>query len=270
MKKTIFAGIVGLALALSGCAGSGGDNEVKIATVPTPHGEILDYLQESGQIGDIKIDQVSIISGEEANLATANGDVAANFFQHKPYLEDWQHQVGNTSLVSIGDVHVEPLTLYSKKYDSFADIPDGAKLVLPLSSTNFGRALLLLDREGVIKLDPAATELSQIKVEDIRENPKQLQFTRVDDMLSPRTVEDKDVAGAIISGSYALQSGLTFDDALLIESAENNPFANIFVTTKDQQDDEDLQKINDALRSQQTARWIAEKYGKSVLPVTAP
>lgn len=271
-KKKLAAvlAVIALVFGTAACtsANSKDANVLKVASVPTPHNEILDYLQESGQIGDLKIEQVNVSSGETANQGTREGSVDANYFQHLPYLKDWQKQVGDNSLVSVADAHVEPLALYSTKIHNKNDIPDGAQIALPQSDTNFARGLLLLEKGGVIKLDAKPEDLSQIHETDIIDNPKHLVFKRVDDILAPKALDDKNVTGAIISGSYAMGTGLSIaNNGVVAESAKDNPYANVFVTTNKKKDDPRIKKVADALTSKQTADWIKAKYGDSVVPV---
>lgn len=243
------------------------DEPLSVAASASPHREILQWIDE--QDDSLELD-ISVISDDAAgNGAVANGSADANFYQHLPYLRDWEDQTGQ-HLVSVADVHIEPMSMYSEKISDAADIPDGATITVPSSPSNLARALLLLADHELIELDaeldPQA--VTSIDLTRVSANPRNLNFVPVDDVLVIRSIRDADVYGAIASTNYALEAGYDpINDAVITESPENNPYTNIFVASEATKDDPRVQAVAQHLTSPETAQWIKEKYGNAVVPV---
>ncbi|WOP19237.1 MetQ/NlpA family ABC transporter substrate-binding protein [Raineyella sp. LH-20] len=268
---TLAAAVAALALSTVGLAGcAAGQETLKISADATPHAEILQYVQDSGQLKDTKI-QIETISGEvDPNQLLEAGDVSANFFQHKPYLDDWQAQHKTNNLVSVASTHLEPMSIYSHKYTAVADIPAGSTVAVPKDPTNYARALYVLQTAGLLTMKQPATEanMSTITEADIASNAKQLKFVELDRPQLPRTLDDPQVAASVINSNYAIEAGLTpSKDGLVTEPVANNPYANILVTTTAKQNDPGMKELAAALESPQTAAWIKQKYGDSIVPV---
>jgi D-methionine transport system substrate-binding protein len=227
MKYAAFK-LAGVALSLSLAWGTAQAEALRIAADPVPHAEILNYVKKLDPKLDIKI--VELTSGANANELLASGDVDANYFQHVPYLKSQEKALGKTFAVA-ATVHIEPLGIYSHKYKDFKSVPDGATVAVPNNVTNLSRALFLLQSQGLIKLDAKFTDPASTLAtpKDIVENPKHLKILEVESPQIPRSLDD--VALAVINGNYALEAGLSpAKDALGLESAEHNPYANILVT----------------------------------------
>lgn len=274
LKSTIITlGALG-ALTLAGCSASGagetaGDS-LSIVAATTPHAEILHHLQDSGALGDLELEIINVTGGEQANAAVAQGNADLNYFQHVPYLEEWQSLSGDDTLLNLGAVHIEPLALYSTKYDSLADIPEGAEIIMPNSGTNLARALLVLADNDLITLPEGAGEgsLLDLGIADIRDNPRNLKFSAVDDFLIARALDNPDIAAGLISGSVAMEAGLSIaENGLVVEAAEGNPYANIVAGTAATAADPAVQDLIDALSSPETGDWIIGQFGDSVIPV---
>ncbi|BCN78820.1 MetQ/NlpA family ABC transporter substrate-binding protein [Prescottella equi] len=261
-----------LTAGLAACS-SGGDSEtLVISASSTPHVEILEHIADSGVLGDVKLD-IKPVTGEiDPNELLVAGDVQANYFQHAPYLADWQKQKGVTDLVSVADVHLEPMGLYSEKITAVDQLADGSTIALPKDTTNFARGLYLLESAGLIQMDKpfAEADLSVVTQANIKGNPKNLKFVEIERSQLARNLGDPQITAAVINSNYAIEAGLTpADDALLSEKVENNPFANLLVVRAADQDDAGVKALAEALESPETATWIQENYSGSVVPVHA-
>ncbi|MGW5077090.1 MetQ/NlpA family ABC transporter substrate-binding protein [Rhodococcus sp. NPDC004095] len=259
-----------LTAGLAACS-SGGDAETLVVSASsTPHVEILEHIADSGVLGDVKLD-IKPVTGEiDPNELLVAGDVQANYFQHAPYLADWQKQKGVSDLVSVADVHLEPMGLYSEKITAVDQLADGSTIALPKDTTNFARGLYLLESAGLIQMDKpfAEADLSVVTQANIKANPKNLKFVEIERSQIARNLGDPQITAAIINSNYAIEAGLTpAEDALLSEKVENNPFANLFVVRAADENDPGVQALAEALVSPETATWIQENYSGSVVPV---
>ncbi|MFG1172547.1 MetQ/NlpA family ABC transporter substrate-binding protein [Erwiniaceae bacterium CAU 1747] len=238
---------------------------LRVAADPVPHAEILNYVKKIDPSLDLKIIELS--SGVNANELLAHGDVDANYFQHVPYLRDQEKALGQKFTVA-ATVHIEPLGIYSRKIKSLKDVKEGATIAVPNNVTNLSRALYLLQAQGLIKLKAGYNDPSkdQATPKDIAENPKKLKILEVESPQIPRALDDVDLA--VINGNYALEAGLTpSKDALGLESANHNPYANILVTTPKLADDPRIRQLAKDLESKQVADFIQQNYRGSVIPV---
>ena len=248
-------------------AASGDLTPIKVAASATPHAEILEQakplLAEQGY--DL---QVTVFNDYvQPNEVVESGDFDANYFQHVPYLKDQEKALGKTFAVA-ATVHIEPLGIYSHKHKDFSSLPENATVAVPDNTTNLSRALFLLQAQKLIKLDPKftdpATTLATPK--DIVENPKHLKILEIESPQIPRSLDDVDLA--VINGNYALEAGLVpAKDALGLESAEHNPYANILVTTPALANDPRIKALAKDLTSPQVAEFIRKTYNGSVIPV---
>lgn len=249
-------------------ASADADGPLGVLASSTPHAEILEWVDERDDAFELDISIVT--GGPEANAALANGSIPVNFFQHEPYLRDWQDQTGQTGVEVLAPIHIEPISLYSQQYPDIADIPDGATVVLPRSASNFARGLLLLQDHGLLTLDAQldSRAVSQITLDSIADNPRNLEFTPVEDELVTRSLDDPKVAAAVINSNYALEA--SYDpaaDGLIAESPTGNPYANILVAASESADDPRVVALTEALTSAETADWIRERFGSAVVPV---
>lgn len=272
----LVVGLLVSALSLAGCGSSdtsstddsSSDNKViKVAAVPTPHAEILNdvvkpLLAEEGY--DLEVTEFT--DYVQPNTATEDGEVDANYFQHGPYLENFNAERG-THLVSVTGVHYEPLAIYPGKVSSLDDLQSGAVVAVPNDPTNEARALLLLQQEGLITLaDGAGVNAT---VNDIVDNPLNIQLKELEAAVVPTVLADVDVA--CINANYAIEAGLTVDkDALAVESADGDAaktYANLLVVKEGNENNEGIQALAKALNSDEVRDYINSKYEGSVLPV---
>ncbi|MBF0662151.1 ABC transporter substrate-binding protein [Rhodococcus sp. BL-253-APC-6A1W] len=260
-----------LALGLAACSSSGGDeNTLRISASSTPHVEILDHLVSTGALGDYQLDILDITGEVDPNELLEAGDVDANFFQHEPYLIDWQKQNGVDDLVAVADVHLEPLSLYSNKIGSLDELKDGDTIAVPRDTTNYARALYLLESAGLIEMDVPfdQADLSVVTESNITANPKNLKFLAIERPQLARQLDDAQVTAAVINSNYALEAGLTpAEDGIVTEQVDGNPFSNLLVVRAENENDPAVVALADALESPETAAWIEETYSGSVVPV---
>ncbi len=272
LRRTVVAtAALTLTLGLAACSSSGGDeNTLRISASSTPHVEILDHIVSTGALGDYKLDVLEITGEVDPNELLEAGDVDANFFQHEPYLIDWQKQNGVDDLVAVADVHLEPLSLYSNKIGSLDELKDGDTVAVPRDTTNYARALYLLESAGLIEMDVPFEEadLSVVTEANITANPKNLKFLAIERPQLARQLDDAQVTAAVINSNYALEAGLTpAEDGIVTEQVQGNPFSNLLVVRAENENDPAVVALADALESPETAAWIAETYSGSVLPV---
>ena len=234
---------------------------LSVAATPVPHAEILEFVKP--QLAKEGVDlQIKVFTDYvQPNLQVAQKRLDANFFQHQPYLDEFNKSRG-TDLVTVAQVHVEPFGIYSQKIKQLDEVREGAVVAIPSDATNGGRALLLLEKAGLIKLKDSANILATPK--DIAENPKKLKFKELEAATLPRVLNQVDLA--LINTNYALEAKLNpTQDALLLEGKES-PYANILVARPDNKDSDAVQKLAKALNTPAVKQFIEEKYKGAVVP----
>ena len=258
MKKS-FKTLLAAAFILVGATALAG--ELKVGATPVPHAELLNLVKEDLKTEGVDLKVVEFTDYVTPNLALAEGELDANFFQHFPYLEKFSNERG-LNLVSAGKVHVEPLGVFSQKIKDIKDLPNKATIAIPSDPSNGGRALILLHNSGVIKLnDPTNLYVTEF---DIVENPKKLKFKPIEAAQLPRVLPD--VEAAVINGNYALEAGFSpVEDSLLLEGAES-PYANIIAVKSGDESKEDIQKLLKALQSKKVSDYIGANYKGGVVP----
>lgn len=251
-----------LLLALGACVSlSVGAQTLDVAATAVPHAEILEFVKPALAKEGIELKVQVFTDYVQPNLQVAEKRLDANFFQHQPYLDEFNESRG-TQLVSVAGIHVEPFGAYSKKVKDLKDLPKGASVVIPNDATNGGRALLLLAKAGVITLKEGAGISATRR--DIAENPKNIKVRELEAATLPRVLDQVDLA--LINTNYALEAGLNpAKDALVIEGADS-PYVNILVSREDNKDDAALAKLVKALQSDDVKAFLAEKYQGSVVP----
>lgn len=251
-----------LTLGLTGCS-SADDENLVVAATSVPHAEILGFVKdELAAKEDLKLEVKEFTDYTTINTATQDGQVDANFFQHKPYLDDFNKK-NKTTIVLLVTVHLEPLGLFSKKADSIADLKDGATVAVPNDTTNEARALRLLEQNGLIKLKPGTG--AEATPKDIAENPKNLKIKEVEAAQTPRVLGEVDAA--VINGNYAVEAKLSpKKDSIALESAENNPYGNFLAVKKGDENDEQVKKLAKLLSSPEVKKFIEDTYDGSVIP----
>lgn len=248
----------------AGAASQDPKDKLIVGASAVPHAEILEYVRDNLAAGaglelEVKVFDDYVLP----NTAVDTGEINANYFQHQPYLDEFNKENG-TDLVGVKAVHIEPLGAYSQKVTDLAALPDGATVAFPDDATNGGRALKLLADNGLITLaDGVGTAATE---QDVTGNPKNLKFQPLAAEQLPRSLEDVDLA--IINGNYALQADLKpAENALVLEKAEGNPYANLLVAKSGQEGDERIQKLAGLLTSPEVKKFIEDKYQGSVIAV---
>ncbi|PTT85144.1 methionine ABC transporter substrate-binding protein [Pseudomonas sp. HMWF010] len=234
---------------------------LSVAATAVPHAEILEFVKPALAKNGVELNIKVFTDYVQPNVQVAEKRLDANFFQHQPYLNEFNKSRG-TELVSVAGVHVEPFGAYSSQHKKLADLPQGANVVIPNDATNGGRALLLLQKAGIITLKPEAGILATSK--DIVENPKAIKVRELEAATLPRVLTQVDLA--LINTNYALEAKLNpTKDALAIEGSDS-PYVNILVARADNKDNAALQKLAKALNSAEVKAFIAEKYQGAVVP----
>ena len=234
---------------------------ITVAASPVPHAEILEFVKPALAKEGVDLQIKVFTDYVQPNVQVAEKRLDANFFQHQPYLDEFNKAKG-THLVSVGAVHLEPLGAYSSKYKKLDELPSGANVVIPNDATNGGRALLLLAKNGLITLKDPTNILSTIK--DITANPKGLKFRELEAATLPRVLTQVDLA--LINTNYALEAKLDpSKDALVIEG-KDSPYVNILVARPDDKDSDAMKKLVAALHSPEVKQFILEKYKGAIVP----
>jgi D-methionine transport system substrate-binding protein len=258
MKKVLL--FTALAAALTASLAQANEKLV-VAATPIPHAEILELVKPTLAKEGVDLDIKVFTDYVQPNVQVAEKRLDANYFQTLPYLENFNKGKG-TNLTTVVGVHVEPFGGYSKKITKIEDLKDGATVAIPNEGSNSGRALLLLQKAGVITLKDPNNALATPK--DIASNPKHLKFKELESALLPRVLDQVDLD--LINTNYALEAGLNpAKDALIIEDAKS-PYVNFLVARPDNKDSDAIQKLAKALTSPEVKAFIEKKYNGAVVP----
>ena len=276
MKKKVLSLIVTgfVATILTGCGASqaatssstsDSNTVIKVGANITPHAEILEEAKPILAKKGISLEIVKLEDSITPNTGVIEGSLDANYFQHVPYLEQFNKE-NDSDLVSIGAIHYEPFGIYAGRVTKLSSLPDGALVAVPNNVTNEARALLLLAQEGIITLnDDAGVNAT---VEDITDNPKNIQFKELAPEQLVSALPDVDIA--VINGNYAIEGGLKVSEALAVEANDGlaaKTYANIIATSPDKKDDEALKTLVEVLQSSEIKSFIEETYDGAVVPL---
>ncbi len=248
------------AVLLASCS-SQGKKGLKVVATPVPHAEMLEFVKP-----DLKaqgIDLIIVVTGDYnvPNRALADKDADANFFQHIPFMEEQIKQF-HYPIMSLAKIEIEPMGIYSKKITKLADLKENATIAIPNDPTNEARALMLLQKQGLIQLD--GTKSLQATIVNISSNPKHIKFIEVDPAMLPRSLQDVDAA--VINTNYALEAQLSPEkDALALED-KDSPYANVIAIRQGDENRPDIQALKAAMTSEKMKTFIAEKYKGAILP----
>lgn len=246
----------------SSSSSSDSSGPLVVAASPTPHAEILNYIKDNlAKKAGLDLEVKEFTDYVTPNTATEDGSVDANYFQNQPYLDDFNKKNG-THIVPVVTVHLEPLGLYSHKVKSADALKSGATIAVPNDSVNEARALKLLAANGLITLkDGVGNEATP---SDITKNPKNLKFKELEAAQTPRSLDDVDAA--VVNGNYAIEADLKpAEDALVLESATDNPYGNFLAVKDGNEDDPRVKKLAELLTSDEVKKFIEDKYDGSVI-----
>jgi len=269
-KKMVFIGaLTALCFSLAGCGGGnapganqGEGKTLKVGATAVPHAEILAEVKPILAKEGINLEIIEFSDYVQPNLALNDKELDANFFQHKPYLENFVEEHKEVKLEDAAGIHIEPMGIYSKKVKELKDIKDGASIAVPNDPTNEGRALLLLKKAGLLKLKEGVNE--KATPQDITENTKNIVLREVEAAQVPRTLEDVDAA--VINTNYAMQIDLVpMKDALFIEDS-TSPYVNIIAVRVGDKDRPEIKSLIKAIKSDTIKSFILEKYKGAVVP----
>ncbi|RAZ26542.1 MetQ/NlpA family ABC transporter substrate-binding protein [Campylobacter hyointestinalis] len=255
MKKT-----VAMALLATSFISAAFAEVIKVGATPIPHAEILEFikpeLKKEGYELEIKVFNDYVVP----NLAVEDGDLDANYFQHIPYLNEFNVNKG-THLVKTAGVHLEPMGIYSKKIKSLKDLKDGATVSIPNDPTNESRALDVLVNAKLIEVDNSVKLRTPL---DITKNSKNLKFKELEAATLPRTLDDVDIA--VINTNFAMNANLNpTKDALALES-KDSPYVNIVVVKEGNQNSKKIKALDAALNTKAVKDFIADKYKGAIIP----
>lgn len=269
-KRILAAGAAAvLAVGLTACGGKenkADDKTITVAASPTPHAEILeaakDLLKEKGYTLEIK----EFDDYPQQNVVVDEGEFDANYFQHQPYLDNFNEEKGS-DLVSAAKIHYEPLGIYPGASEDLENIKDGAKIAVPNDATNEARALLLLEENGIITLkDDAGLNATK---KDVEENPHNIEIVELDAAQIARVVDELDIV--VLNGNYALDAGFNVQtDAIAKEEADSEAaqtYANIIAVKKENKDSEKIKALVEVLQSEEISKFITDTYEGAVVPM---
>ncbi|NYH54590.1 MULTISPECIES: MetQ/NlpA family ABC transporter substrate-binding protein [Nocardiopsis] len=271
-------GAATLALALTACgapseqaADSGGEgNVLRVGVSPVPHGDILSFIDENlAEEAGLNLEIEEISDYNIPNTALVEGELDANYFQHRAFLDEWVSNGPDAELTYLTDVHIERLGLYSESVESIDDLPDGAEIAVPNDPANLARALGVLEAEGLVTIDPEAG--ASATEDDIVENPHDLTVTPLEAAQLPRSIADVDAA--VVNGNYAIERNLPEESNVLAWEPQGEDYvesyANGLVTLAENADDEQVQLLAELLHDERVLEYVQETWKGIVLPVDA-
>ncbi|ALX47165.1 MetQ/NlpA family ABC transporter substrate-binding protein [Lentibacillus amyloliquefaciens] len=268
MKKALAFVSVLIVVLLAACgeSASGDSSELKVGASSTPHAQILEeakpLLEEEGIELTIEEYQDYVLPNEDLS----NGEIDANYFQHIPYLEGQIADIG-FDFTHLGGIHIEPMGIYSKDFNSIDEVPEGTEVLMSRSVADHGRVLGLLEKEGLIKL---AEDVNTVDAttDDIVENPKNLTFSYdYDPATLPNLYETEENTLVAINTNFAIGADLTpTEDALILEG-EESPYVNVVAVKKENEDNEAINTLVDVLHSDEIQNFIKEEFNGAIVPV---
>ncbi|MCR5633078.1 MAG: MetQ/NlpA family ABC transporter substrate-binding protein [Eubacterium sp.] len=242
---------------------SSDDKVIKIGATVTPHSEILEQIKDNLAEDGWELEIIEYNDYVLPNTALEEGELDANFFQHKPYLDDFNKENG-THIVGVAAIHFEPMGIYAGKTSDLNNIPDGAKVAVPNDSTNEARALLLLEAQGLIKLkDGVGIDATVL---DIEENSHNIEIQELEAAQIAKSIQDVDLA--VLNGNYALEAGL--NEAIAVEASDSlaaDTYANYVCVKEGQEDSAKTQALKNAILTDEVKDYINNTYSGAVVPV---
>ena len=271
LKTTIALSLAAIAFAgvISGCGGdkkpaassAAVKNEISVGITPGYSEQVMEYAAKEAAKQGLTVNIKTFSDYVTPDQALAAGDIDLNSFQHGPFLQAFNEKNG-THLVSIGNTYLAPLRVYSNKITSIKDVPDGAKVSIPNDPSNGGRALLLLDHNGLLKLNPG-TDPTKATINDIAENPKKLEIIELEAAQLPRSLDD--VTISVINAGYAKSANLDSKKALATED-NTSPYVNIIAAREQDKDNPTYQKFVKIFQSDNVRKYINDNFSDGLVP----
>jgi len=271
LKTTIALSLAAIAFAgvISGCVGdkkpaassAAVKNEISVGITPGYSEQVMEYAAKEAAKQGLTVNIKTFSDYVTPDQALAAGDIDLNSFQHGPFLQAFNEKNG-THLVSIGNTYLAPLRVYSNKITSIKDVPDGAKVSIPNDPSNGGRALLLLDHNGLLKLKPG-TDPTKATINDIAENPKKLEIIELEAAQLPRSLDD--VTISVINAGYAKSANLDSKKALATED-NTSPYVNIIAAREQDKDNPTYQKFVKIFQSDNVRKYINDNFSDGLVP----
>lgn len=272
MKKLLVTALA-LATAAALVTGCGGEKKaaekkaevpeatIKVGATAVPHAEILNFVKDKLAKDGVIMKVIEFSDYVKPNLALNDKELDANFFQHKPYLDSFtsEHKL---NLVSAGNVHIEPMGVYSKKIKDIKAVPNGAKIAIPNDPSNGGRALAILEKAGLLKLKDGVGV--KAVVGDIVGNDKKIKIIEIEAALLPRAMDDSDLS--VINSNFAMEAKLNPTKDALFQEPKDSPYANIVAIRKGDENRPEIQKLMKALTTPEVKKFIEDKYKGAVVP----
>ena len=243
------------------------DKTITVGATPTPHAEILNAAKDALKAEGYTLNVVEFTDYVQPNTALVDGDLDANYFQHTPYLNNFNKENG-TDLAAAFDMHYEPFGIYAGKTASIEELKDGASIAIPNDGSNETRALLLLQDAGLIKLKDGIDPTSDATKLDITENPKNLDIQEIAAEQLPRSLADVDLA--VINGNYAIEAGLKVSDALATEDSQSlaaTTYGNVVAVREGEESSDATKALVEALTSPEVKQFMEETYEGAVVPL---
>lgn len=251
---------------LSSCNSTKSDKVIKIGATPSPHAEILEYVKPLLKEKGIDL-QITVFNDYVLpNTAVENNELDANYFQHTPYMNNF-NKTNGTHIVSVGAVHYEPFGIYAEKITSLSDLKDGATIAIPNDGTNEARALLLLQAQGLIEVDSSVTASSPATILNIKSNPHNFNIVEIEAAQLPAQLPSVEIA--VINGNYAIGAGLKVKNALAVEDAKSDAaitYGNVISVKAGNENNENIKALYEVLTSKEVQDWIINKYEGAVVP----
>lgn len=241
------------------------NKKIRVAASPTPHAQILNQVKDVLKDQGYELEIVEFKDYVKPNLVVSSGEFDVNFFQHKPYLDNFNKQ-NKTKLISIAVIHYEPLSIYAGKLSDLKYIKDGSTFAIPKDTTNKARALLLLENNGLIKIRNGAGLVASTN--DIVKNPYNLNILEIEAEQISKVISDVDFV--VLNGNYALSAGLSVSDVLSMEEQDSEAaqtYANIIVVKEGNQNNKAVIALIKALKDKKIKQYINDTYKGSVVPI---
>ncbi|MCR2823108.1 MetQ/NlpA family ABC transporter substrate-binding protein [Lederbergia panacisoli] len=265
MKKLFAVILLGLILVLSACGSKGKSDVIKVGTT-TSEVPTWNLVKELAEKEGIKIEIVKFDDYVQPNLAVDSGEIDINAFQTVVYFDSFKED-RKLDLAAVGTTNIWPMGLYSKKVKDISELKDGDQIVIPKDPTNLGRALLLLEKAGLVTLKDGFDGTGG--VENIVENPKNLKITPVDAGQTARGLDD--AAASIINSDMAINAGLNpTKESIFREDSSNKAYINIIAAQTKRKDDETLKKIVDIYHTDEVKSFIEKEFNGAAVPVREP